>query len=80
MYLQFQEKVVGIVADTIRRWRIETGSRRLEDAENDARVISVTGYVLAQMKMTHVPESKIDRFLQTVLYDTLGVQDLKLII
>jgi hypothetical protein len=43
-------------------------------------VVSVTGYVLAQMKMTHVPESKIDRFLQTVLYDTLGVQDLKLII
>jgi len=80
MYLQFQEKVVGIIAETIRRWRIETGSPRLEDAENDARVISVTGYVLAQMKMTHVPESKIDRFLQTVLYDTLGVQDLKLII
>jgi len=80
MYLQFQEKIVGIIAETIRRWRIETGSPRLDDAENDARVISATGYVLAQMKITQVPESKIDRFLQTVLYDTLGVQDLKLII
>ncbi|MBV8140353.1 MAG: TetR/AcrR family transcriptional regulator [Deltaproteobacteria bacterium] len=80
LYLQFQEKVVGIVADTVRRWRVETGSPRVKDAENDARVIAVTGYVHAQMKITRVQQSKIDRFLQTVLYDTLGVEGLNLII
>ncbi len=80
LYLRFQERMVGIVADTIRRWRTLTGSNRLEDAENDARVIASTGYVLAQMKITQVPQRKIDRFLQTVLYDTLGVHDLRLVI
>ena len=80
MYLQFQEKIVGIVADTVRRWRIETGSSRLADAENDARVIAATGYVIAQMKITKVPEAKIERFLHTVMYDTLGVEDLRLVI
>jgi len=80
MYLQFQEKVVGIVAETIRRWRLETGSSRVQEAENDARVITSTGYVLAQMKITHVPHEKIERFLRTVIYDTFGVEDLKLVI
>lgn len=80
MYLQFQEKIVGIVADTVRRWRLETGSSRLADAENDARVIAATGYVIAQMKITKVPEEKIERFLHTVMYDTLGVEDLRLVI
>lgn len=80
MYLQFQEKIVGIVADTVRRWRQETGSSRLADAENDARVIAATGYVIAQMKITKVPEEKIERFLHTVMYDTLGVEDLRLVI
>ncbi len=80
MYLQFQERTVNIVAETIRRWRMQTGSSRLEECENDARVIGSTGYVLAQMKITQVPQPKIDRFLQTVLYDTLGVQDLRLVI
>jgi hypothetical protein len=32
------------------------------------------------MKITRVQQSKIDRFLQTVLYDTLGVEGLNLII
>lgn len=80
MYLQFQERIVGIVAETIRRWRVQTGSSRLEEAENDARVIATTGYVLAQMKITQVPQEKIDRFMRTVLYDTLGVEDLRLVI
>jgi len=72
LYLQFHEKNIRIIARTIRRWRMETGSQRDPDAEDDARVIASTGYVLAQMKMAKLADSRIDRFLQTLARDTLG--------
>ncbi len=72
LYLQFHEKNIRIIARTIRRWRMETGSQRDPDAEDDARVIASTGYVLVQMKMANLPDSRIDRFLQTLARDTLG--------
>jgi TetR/AcrR family hemagglutinin/protease transcriptional regulator len=72
LYMQFHEKNIKIIARTIRRWRMETGSQRDPDAEDDARVIASTGYVLAQMKMAKLPDSRINRFLQTLARDTLG--------
>lgn len=72
LYLQFHEKNIRIIARTIRRWRMETGSQRDPEAEDDARVIAATGYVLVQMKMAKLPDSRIDRFLQTLARDTLG--------
>src|SRR5271165_3013030 len=72
LYLQFQEKIIATIARTIQRWRMETGSQREPDAEDDARVIAATGYVLVQMKMANLPNSRIERFLQTVVRDTLG--------
>jgi TetR/AcrR family hemagglutinin/protease transcriptional regulator len=72
LYLQFHEKNIRIIARTIRRWRMETGSQRDPDADDDARVIASTGYVLVQMKMANLPDSRIDRFLQTLARDTLG--------
>jgi len=71
-YLDFQEKIVAIIARTIRRWRMETGSQRDPDAEDDARMIAATGYVLVQMKMANLPDSRIERFVQTLVRDTLG--------
>ena len=72
LYLRFHENNIRIIARTIRRWRMETGSQRDPDAEDDARVIAATGYVLVQMKMAKLPGSRIDRFLQTLVRDTLG--------
>ncbi|MDO8432106.1 MAG: TetR/AcrR family transcriptional regulator [Candidatus Binatus sp.] len=72
LYLQFQEKVIATIARTIRRWRMETGSQRDPDAEDDARVIAATGYVLVQMKVANMPSSRIERFVQTLVRDTLG--------
>jgi AcrR family transcriptional regulator len=71
-FLRLQEKVNGVVARTIRRWRMETGSRRIAEADDDARVIAATGYALAQMKAAKVHDSRIERFLQTVVRDALG--------
>lgn len=72
LYLQFQEKIIAMIARTIRRWRMETGSQRDPDAEDDARVIAATGYVLVQMKVANLPGSRIERFLRTLVRDTLG--------
>ena len=72
LYLQFQEKVIATIARTIRRWRMEMGSQCDHYAEDDARVIAATGYVLVQMKVANLPGSRIERFLQTLVRDTLG--------
>lgn len=71
-YLKYYERMLARTTATIRKWRIATGSDRIEDSENDARVIAATGYVLSQMKITRVPAEKIEQFLQTVVRDTLG--------
>ncbi len=76
LYLQFHEKNLRIIARTIRRWRSETGRDHDQDAqenaEDSARVIAATGYVVAQMKVARMPSEKIEHFLQTLVRDTLG--------
>ena len=72
LYLQFQEKAIATIARTIRRWRMETGNQRDPNAEDDARVIAATGYVLVQMKLANLPGARIERFIQTLVRDTLG--------
>ena len=72
LYLQFHENNIRIIARTIRRWRRETGRDHDEDAEDSARVIAATGYVVAQMKVARLPSAKIEHFLQTLVRDTLG--------
>ncbi len=71
-FLQFQERVIAMLAQTIRRWRMETGNDLDRETEDDARVIAAAGYVLVQMKVAKLPDSRIERFMQTVLRDSLG--------
>jgi AcrR family transcriptional regulator len=78
-FLKFQEKIIGILMRTIRRSRMETWSDRDPRAEDDARLIAVTGYVLVQMKLAKLPSSRIERFLETVVRDTLEDRDTSLI-
>jgi TetR/AcrR family hemagglutinin/protease transcriptional regulator len=72
LFLQFQEPIIALIARTIRRWRIETASARDPEAEDDARLIAATGYVLVQMKVAKLPNARIERFLHTLVRDTLG--------
>src|ERR1043165_5692402 len=72
LFLRFQEPIIALIARTIRRWRIETASDRDPEAEDDARMIAATGYVLVQMKVAKLPNSRIEPFLQTLVRDTLG--------
>jgi TetR/AcrR family hemagglutinin/protease transcriptional regulator len=75
LYLRFHEQNIRIIAGTIRRWRRETGRDHDDDAEDSARVIAATGYVVAQMKVARMPSANIERFLQTLVRDTLGEAD-----
>ncbi|MGE0682369.1 MAG: TetR/AcrR family transcriptional regulator [Candidatus Binatia bacterium] len=72
LFLRFQEKIIAALVRTIRRWRLETGSDRDPEAEDDARMIAATGYVLVQMKVAKLPNSRIERFLHTLVRDLLG--------
>jgi TetR/AcrR family transcriptional regulator, hemagglutinin/protease regulatory protein len=72
LFLEFQEKMVAIIARTIRRWRIEIGRGGADDAEDDARLIVGSAHMVAQMKFTRVAPAKLDRFLQTMVRDALG--------
>ena len=56
-YLEFQENIVAIIANTIRRWRLERGITD-DDAEDDARLIVGSAHMIAQLKFTRCPPEK----------------------
>ena len=70
-YLEFQERIVAIIANTIRRWRLERGITD-DDAEDDARLIVGSAHMIAQLKFTRCPPDKVDHFLRTLVRSTLG--------
>jgi TetR/AcrR family hemagglutinin/protease transcriptional regulator len=70
-YLEFQENIVVIIANTIRRWRVGRGIVD-DDAEDDARLIVGSAHMIAQLKFTRCPPDKLDHFLRTRVRSTLG--------
>ena len=70
-YLEFQEKIVAIIANTISRWRLERDIVD-DEAEDDARLIVGSAHMIAQMKFTRCPGDKVDHFLRTLVRSTLG--------
>jgi len=71
LYLEFQENVVGIIANTIRRWQRERGMSE-EEAEDDARLLVGSAHMIAQLKFTRCAPEKIDHFLRTLVRSTLS--------
>jgi TetR/AcrR family hemagglutinin/protease transcriptional regulator len=70
-YLEFQERIVAIIANTIRRWRLDRGITD-DEAEDDARLIVGSAHMIAQLKFTRCPADKVDHFLRTLVRSTLG--------
>ena len=70
-YLEFQENIGVIIANTIRRWRVGRGIVD-DDAEDDARLIVGSAHMIAQLKFTRCPPDKLDHFLRTLVRSTLG--------
>src|ERR1700687_5148622 len=71
-YLEFQERMVAIIARTIRRWREEHGATNEVDVDDDARMIVGSAHMVAQMKFTRVRPERVDHFLRTLVRATLG--------
>jgi TetR/AcrR family transcriptional regulator, hemagglutinin/protease regulatory protein len=71
LYLEFQENIVAIIADTIRRWQRARGMS-VQEAEDDARLIVGSAHMIAQMKFTRCTPEKLDHFLRTLVRSALG--------
>ena len=71
-YLDFQERIVALLARTIRRWQTERGIVNDVDIEDDARLMVASAQMIAQMKFTRVPPEKLDHFLRTMVAAVLG--------
>ena len=71
LYLEFEDNVVSIIADRIRRWQRARGMSD-EEAEDDARLVVGSAHMIAQMKFTRCAPEKVDRFLRTLVRSTLG--------
>lgn len=71
LYLEFQENIVSIIANTIRRWQRERGLSE-EEAEDDARLLVGSAHMIAQLKFTRCAPEKVDHFLRTLVRSTLG--------
>jgi TetR/AcrR family transcriptional regulator, hemagglutinin/protease regulatory protein len=70
-FLEFQQHEFDTIENTIRKWRRETG-RDEGNPDDDARVLTAIGYIVTQMRLTNVPDERIERFVRTVVRDTLG--------
>jgi TetR/AcrR family hemagglutinin/protease transcriptional regulator len=71
-YLDFQERIVEIIARTIRRWQTERGVASDVDIEDDARLMVAAAHMVAQMKFTRVLPEKLDHFLRTLVGAAIG--------
>jgi TetR/AcrR family hemagglutinin/protease transcriptional regulator len=71
LYLEFQENIVAIIANTIRRWQRARGESE-QEAEDDARLIVGSAHMIAQMKFTRCTPEKLDHFLRTLVRSALG--------
>jgi TetR/AcrR family transcriptional regulator, hemagglutinin/protease regulatory protein len=71
-YLDFQERIVVVLARTIRRWQNERGVASDVDIDDDARLMVAAAHMVAQMKFTRVPAEKLDHFLRTLVGAALG--------
>jgi TetR/AcrR family hemagglutinin/protease transcriptional regulator len=71
LYLEFQENIVAIIANTIRRWQRARGESE-QEAEDDARLIVGSAHMIAQMKFTRCTPEKLDHFLRTLVRSSLG--------
>jgi TetR/AcrR family hemagglutinin/protease transcriptional regulator len=71
-YLEFQENIVGVIANTIRKWQRERGTPD-EEAEDDARLLVGSAHMIAQLKFTRCAPAKVDHFLRTLVRSTLAV-------
>lgn len=73
-YLAFQERVVTRVGATIERGKRERSVPVNADGDDAARLLIGAAHMLAQMKFSGQPETKIARFVRTLTAVALGLE------
>lgn len=66
-YLEFQQKVVDVIASTIRRGQREGSIRTNLDPRFAALFVVSAAHMVAQLQFSHQPRQVLDGFLQTLL-------------
>ena len=71
-YLEFQERVVSVLAGVIRRGQREGSVARSVQPEDAARLFVGAAYVVSQMKFTHRSGAQLERLLHSLVRATVG--------
>lgn len=72
-YIRMQERLVEVIARTLRRGQRDGSVSTRADAEDEARLLVSSAHMLAQMKFTGVEPAKLDRFVNALLGAATGV-------
>jgi len=71
-YLEFQDRIVSMIATTIERGQREAQISAEVDPGSDARLLVGSAHMIAQMKFSRRPQGELRRFIDTVLDSALG--------
>jgi TetR/AcrR family hemagglutinin/protease transcriptional regulator len=72
-YLEFQERMLRVVARTLERGRREGSLAADVDPLEDARLLIGAAHMVAQMKLTRSSPESVDRFLRTLVRAIMGL-------
>lgn len=71
-YIRMQERLVEVIARTLRRGQKDGSVSTRSDAEDEARLLVSSAHMLAQMKFTGVEPAKLERFVAALLGTATG--------
>ncbi len=71
-YIEFQERIVGLIASTLQRGQREGSVSVAIDPNDEARLVVGCAHMIVQMKLSGHPPAKVERFAATVIDTALG--------
>lgn len=71
-YRRFEERIVAIIARTLRRGRRDGTIQREITAEDGARIMIGAAYMIAHMKLSRRPEAEVSRFVRALVRVVAG--------
>ena len=76
-YLEFQDRVLAIIGQTIEQGKRDGTISRDIDVDAAARLIVGSAQMLAQMKFTAFPATRLERFIDLLVSTAVGARGIK---